>query len=204
MTGRWLRAGVVVLAVTLVGGGCTIQPDSRPRDIPADQRGQLDAPGAQPGQATGAGRVFLVATADEGETVLRSVLRNASQGEPLIAALLDGPNDDELDDGLASALPAQLSLNSARLVAGTMIVDVSEDILELNSIELRLAIAQLVFTASEIDGVRSVRVRVDGAAQEWPDGRGELRAESLTVFDYPGIAESAQPPFPPVPSDLTI
>jgi len=136
--------------------------------------------------------------------MLRSVLRNASEGEPLIAALLDGPNDDELDDGLASALPEALSLNSARLVAGTMIIDLSEEILELNSIELRLAIAQLVFTASEVEGVRSVRIRVAGAVQEWPNGRGELRAESLTVYDYPGIAESAQPAFPPTPSDLSL
>lgn len=198
----WRLATVAGIALLL--GACTIQPDSQPKDIPADQRGQLDEPGAQPGQATGAGRVFLVAAGADGESVLRSVLRNASEGEPLIRALLDGPNDDELDDGLASALPDAVSVNSARLVAGTMIIDVSEEILELNSIELRLAIAQLVFTANEIDGVRSVRVRVAGAAQEWPNGRGELRAQALTVYDYPGIAESAQPAFPPTPSDLTI
>ena len=197
--------GTTIVAVAvLVGTGCAIQPDSEPKDIPAAQRGQLEAPGAQPGQATGSGRVFLVSTATGGESMLRSVLRNASEGEPLIAALLDGPNDDELDDGLASALPEALSLNSARLVAGTMIIDLSEEILELNSIELRLAIAQLVFTASEVEGVRSVRIRVAGAVQEWPNGRGELRAESLTVYDYPGIAESAQPAFPPTPSDLSL
>ena len=197
--------GTTIVAVAvLVGTGCAIQPDSEPKDIPAAQRGQLEPPGAQPGQATGSGRVFLVSTATRGESMLRSVLRNASEGEPLIAALLDGPNDDELDDGLASALPEALSLNSARLVAGTMIIDLSEEILELNSIELRLAIAQLVFTASEVEGVRSVRIRVAGAVQEWPNGRGELRAESLTVYDYPGIAESAQPAFAPTPSDLSL
>jgi len=194
---------IATLALTLATG-CAIQTDSEPRDIPPDQRGQLDEAGAEPGQATGAGRVFLVVAGDEGVPALRSVLRNASDGEPLIAALLDGPNDEELDDGLTSALPPDVTLNSARLVAGTMIIDVSENILELNSIELRLAIAQLVYTASEIDGVRAVRVRVDGAAQEWPNGRGELGSQALTVYDYPDVAESAQPAFPPIPSDLTI
>ena len=194
---------IATLALTLATG-CAIQTDSEPRDIPPDQRSQLDEAGAEPGQATGAGRVFLVVAGDEGVPALRSVLRNASDGEPLIAALLDGPNDEELDDGLTSALPPDVTLNSARLVAGTMIIDVSENILELNSIELRLAIAQLVYTASEIDGVRAVRVRVDGAAQEWPNGRGELGSQALTVYDYPDVAESAQPAFPPIPSDLTI
>jgi hypothetical protein len=57
-----------------------------------------------------------------------------------------------------------------------------------------------VFTANEIEGVRSVRLRVDGAAREWPNGRGELRTDALTVYDFPGLAESTQPPYPPIPT----
>ena len=199
---RWARVAAGLAAAVV--GGCAIQPDSGPRDIPAARRAQLEQAGPQAGQATGAGRIFLVATEDDGQTELRSVLRNASEGEPLIRALIDGPNEGELDTGLETALPDDLTLQAARLVAGTMNVDVSDTILLLNSIELRLAIAQIVYTAAEIDGVRSVRVRVDGAAREWPNGRGELRAEALTVYDYAGLAESAQPAYPPVPSDLEL
>ena len=46
-----------------------------------------------------------------------------------------------------------------------------------------------------------MRLRVDGEIQAWPAGRGELRNEPLTVYDFPGFAESAQPAYPPVPSD---
>ncbi len=58
-----------------------------------------------------------------------------------------------------------------------------------------------MFTGNELDGVRSVRILVDGANQPWPDGSGELQDRPLTVYDYPGLAESAQPPYPPVPSE---
>lgn len=200
---RRRSVGVVLLALSGIVG-CAIQPDSAPRDIPDDQREQLDQSGPGAGQATGAGRVFLVVAEEDGRTRLRSVLRNASDGQPLFEALLDGPNVGELNAGLASALPPELSLNSARLTGLTMNVDVSDDILELGGNELRLAVAQIVFTASEIDGVRTVRIRVDGANREWPNGRGELLPDSLSIYDFPGAVESSQPSFPPVPSDVTV
>ena len=38
-----------------------------------------------------------------------------------------------------------------------------------------------------------------GEPQAWPDGRGEQQTEALTVYDFPGLAESTQPPFPAIP-----
>ena len=45
-----------------------------------------------------------------------------------------------------------------------------------------------------------MRLRVDGETRGWPDGSGELQESALTVYDYPGLAESSQPPYPAVPS----
>ena len=73
------------------------------------------------------------------------------------------------------------------------------EILDLSGDQFVLAVAQLVVTASELDGVRSVRLRVDGEAQAFPDGAGELQSEPLTVYDFPGLVESAQPSYPAVP-----
>ena len=93
------------------------------------------------------------------------------------------------------------TLHSAPLVANTLTVDISAEILELPGSSLREAVAQLVFTGSELEGVRSVRILVDGASAAWPDGSGELQDRPLTIYDFPGLAESAQPPYPPVPSE---
>ena len=82
-----------------------------------------------------------------------------------------------------------------------MNVDVSPEILELPQPTLELAVAQIVFTSSELAGVSDVRLRVDGQPQAWPDGRGELQTDAATVYDYPGLVESTQPSFPAVPSE---
>ena len=120
----------------------------------------------------------------------------------MLQALFDGPNEDELEEGLLTQLPPEVQLLSPpRRVAGTLNVDLSPEILELQSSALRYAVAQIVYTADELDGVRSVRLRVDGEIQAWPAGRGELRDEPLTVYDFPGFAESAQPAYPAIPSD---
>ena len=81
-----------------------------------------------------------------------------------------------------------------------MNVDVTAEILELPLARLQLAVAQIVFTASELDNVRLVRLRVMSQPQAWPNGRGEQQTEPLTVYDFPGFAESTQPPFPAIPS----
>lgn len=196
---RRLLGVVVGLIVPLaLLAGCSIQPNSAPRDVPPAQRPALD-PEPEAGRAVGSGRVFLL-TSGTGEPQLRSVPRDADPGGPIIQALLDGPNEDELDAGLQTALPAGLDLHGVRATGATFGIDLGEDLLDLSSAQLRVAIAQLVFTASEIEGVTDVRILVDGVARPWPNGRGELRTSPLTIYDFPGFAETTQPRYPVVPS----
>jgi Sporulation and spore germination len=208
--GRRPVARVAVPAAALVaatlGTGCAIQPDNAPRDIPAAERGQLD-PVPPGGEAIGQSRIYLVTGAGSGvDRQLRTVLRDVeppTDPEAVLRTLIAGANQGELDSGMTSPLPSSSTLHSARLVASTLNVDLSGEILELPGSSLRDAVAQIVFTGSLLDGVRSVRIRVDGQTRDWPDGNGELQTRPLTVYDYPGLAESAQPPYPPVPSETT-
>ena len=62
--------------------------------------------------------------------------------------------------------------------------------------QLQLAVAQIVFTASELPGAESVLIRVDGNSRAWPDGDGELQSDPLTIYDFTGYAESSQPAYP--------
>jgi len=200
-----VRAGVGSAAVgaVLVLAACGIDPDAGPRAIPAEQRVELDETDQAAGQSTGASRVFLVAEEENGR-VLRSVLRDVpSRPADVMQALLAGPNDDEIEDGLQTAVPVDTEVLSTRQIGPTLVVDVSRQILDLQSTALRLAVAQIVFTASELDGVRSVALRVDGQSQAWPVGRGDLEEKALTVYDFPGYAESSQPAYPPVPGGTT-
>ena len=84
--------------------------------------------------------------------------------------------------------------------SGTLVVDVSDQLLDLSANSLIDAVAQIVFTASKVDGVQRIDLVVDGKSRQWPAGDGELQADPLTVYDYPGFIESTQPDFPAIPS----
>ena len=94
-------------------------------------------------------------------------------------------------------------LRSVGVDDGVVLVDVNDALLDLTSGDLIDAVAQIVFTASEIPGAQSVLIRVDGATREWPDGSGAPHSGPLTTYDFIGYAESAQPAFPVSPTPTT-
>jgi spore germination protein GerM len=195
-------AALVLATLTTVAAACSIQPDTSPRDIPNADRALSDplAP-AEGGESAGSTRVYLVKESDDGTPHLSAVLRSVeSTASSVMQELLKGPNTQEEDDGITTAVPRGLVLRSTRPGGGVVTVDVSSELLDEPAPKLQLAIAQIVFTASELEGVREVRVTVLGTIRPWPDGEGELRTSALTVYDYPGLVESAQPAFPPIPS----
>jgi Sporulation and spore germination len=196
--GRW---AVLLVAVAALATACSIKPDSSPQVIPVGDHALNDTFTAEGGEAAGSTRVFLVKEGDDGTAHLTSVLRSVDPtATAVMQELLKGPNAQEEDAGVTSALPRDLVLRSARSGAGVLTVDVSSQLLDEPAPKLLLAIAQIVFTASELEGVREVRIKVNGTIRPWPDGQGELRTTALTVYDYPGIVESSQPPYPAIPT----
>lgn len=199
---RWRSLAIAV--VTLLGvvasvGGCAIQADSEPRSVPDEHpaRVVLD-PTGDGGEATGEGRIYLLAPEGSAQS-LRTVLRDSEQ---LIQTLVRGPNDEELSDGLTSDLPPTLEVRDVRFEGSALSIDLSADIDELQGGRLVLAVAQLVFTASEIPGAESVVILVEGERRSWPNGDGDLTSEPLTVYDFAGFAESSQPAYPVAPSPM--
>jgi spore germination protein GerM len=191
-----------VLAALVLTGGCSVSPDEVPRDI--DQAAADVAQNASPSDqaAEGTGRIYLTATSGAGQvTTLRSVARDVGDDlDALLDALLAGPNTTEFADGYRSALPPGLAVNSRQRRGDVVSLDLGAEIQGLAGGALILALAQIVYTVSELPGVERVLVTVDGAPQQWPDGTGQLQSDALTVYDYPGLEPSTQPAYPAVPS----
>lgn len=201
---RRLAALLTILA--LAPSACSIGSDDSPRTIGADQRTELQlGNGQQGGAATGAARIYLVAPDEPGQSrKLQPVARDVDEtAQSLLAALFQGPNDDERDAQLRTALPADAHLLGTRLQSGVLVVDVSNELQLLSGDSLVTAVAQIVLTASEA-GVDRIRIVVDGTAQQWPAGNGELKSEPLTPYDFPGLVVSAQPSYPPLPSPTAV
>ena len=186
------------LLAGVLAASCAISQDAAPVDIPQDRRGQF---GAEPtgDAAAGNNRVFLVNSAIDGR--LRSVLRaGSSDAEGIFRSLFAGPNAAEADSGLSTFLPEGLEVNNARIRVRSLTLDVNDVFDELTAVALRTAVAQIVATASEIDGIEQVRIQIDGENQVWPVGDGENTGRPLTVYDDPGFIESSQPAYPAIPS----
>jgi spore germination protein GerM len=196
------RSLVLLLGLALIGSACGVKTDDGPRDIPESE--QLDlgaAPNAGAGAATGTSRIYLIGPDASGQgALLQPVARAATTPTELMDALLAGANATELDQQYRSAIPVGTTLNSATVSSSTMVVDLSDDILQLSGSDLVDALAQIVFTASEYPDVTQVRVNVNGAPQQLPTGDGTLQADPLDVYDYPGRVASAQPSYPAIPA----
>lgn len=201
------RTALAALVVTLVAAGCSVSADDAPRDIEqaASDLDQGTSPSAQ--AAEGSGRIYLTATTGAGQaTTLRSVSRDVGEDDidavidAVVDALLAGPNATELAQGYRSALPAGLEVTSRQRRGTLVALDLSSQIQDLSGNALIVALAQIVYTLSEVSGVDRVLLTVDGVQPQWPDGRGQLRSDPLTVYDYPGLEPSAQPAYPAVPS----
>jgi spore germination protein GerM len=194
----------VVTALALAGllSACAVGVDETPRDI--DQGTIVLRNGSDAAQAGGAGRIYLTVPGVTGEpTRLRSVARDVPDDpDAVVAALLAGPNTDEFADQLRSAVPDGLQvLSLQRRPGGVLELDVTDEIQQLSGDAQVLALAQIVYTMSDLDGVTSVRISVNGQSVQWPDGSGELSVGPLTVYDFPGLEPTAQPAFPAVPSN---
>lgn len=187
----------LALAVTVVVSACGIQTDSAPRDLPEDERSLLIAGSSAGPDASGADRIYLVGPGDD--RLLRSVPRDAAPREDLIKILLLGPNDDELDAGYSTFIPPATELLSARSNGQILILDLSSEISELTGQSLSQAIAQIVYTATEIEGIEAVQIRVNDEPVAWPKQNGDTTTDALRIYDYPSYVLTAQPAYPAVP-----
>ncbi|MFP5487515.1 MAG: GerMN domain-containing protein [Acidimicrobiia bacterium] len=192
------RAVAAVVGATIALTACGVQPDAAPRDLPEDERPILVDVGPSGSSAAGANRIFLVGPGDD--RLLRSVPRQAETRRELIEVLLAGPNDDELAAQYSSFIPPTTELISSRTQGQVITINLSGGITELSGQNLAQAVAQIVYTASELDGVEAVQLRVDGEELAWPKANGETTSEPLRIYDYPNLVVTAQPEFPPVPA----
>ena len=200
---RVMRFGVVVGVLMIWLASCSIDPEGTPRDIAVRDRQDLRVNFDQPaGAATGSGRIFLLSPEVIGQPrTLQSVARDVGDTPAeAMRTLFEGPNSEELQRLLRTAIPPGTRLLDVAQDGDRLIVNVSSELQQLTGEALVDSVAQIVLTASEISGVSSVTIAIDGVPQQWPAASGELQSEPLTRYDFPGLVLTSQPAFPSVPS----
>jgi spore germination protein GerM len=184
-----LLASAAALALL---AGCGVQADAAPhavarRTVPynlLEQAPSTTAPSAPtPTTAPSVQRVSVLVYFVAGGR-LKPVVRDLAQPatvQKAVAALLLGPQEDDIVLGLRSAINPSASAQAKRLDAADFTVDLSPEFAQGPSAEQVLGLAQIVYTVTEIPGVTGVRFTLDGAPIEVPTPSGTLAPSSAPV-----------------------
>ena len=119
--------------------------------------------------------------------VQRQVRAPASSGR-LLDALLEGPSEAESEAGFRTAISSEARVRDVTTSAGVVTIELTDEFVEVAGQDQILALAQIVFTATETDATGAVRFRLAGEPVEVPRGDGTLTSAPLTRADYAALA----------------
>ena len=201
---------IVALVLAVVGlAACGIPSDSRPRDVADNDRLQLSDQKAPAQAASSVGpKVYFLSQATSGQDRLQPAGRNVTPTpNAVLTELFNGLTKEEQQERKwRTAIPADTKLMSVTQESdGTVVIDLNQAIFEATSENQIKAVAQIVFTATGIDGVQRVKILVEGQPQGWlrGDGTAQPVGEPLTQYAYPELNPTSQPEYPPAPSPTT-
>lgn len=183
---------IAVVALALASVACGVPQDDAPRELSRDgvPFGLLSPATTQTtaviSQPAVSGVVYLVRQ-DRLVAVQRQVRSPVSSGR-LLTALLEGPTESEAAAGFRSAISSEARVRDVTASAGVVTIELSEEFVEVAGQDQILALAQIVFTATETDTAGAVRFRLAGEPVEVPRGDGTLTSAALTRADYAALA----------------
>lgn len=186
--GRWspggrplsIAAALAVAAVAILTAACGVPPDEEARTLAAEEvpYGLLDeAPvGAPPPTTQPVAKVNVTVFFLAGDRLQPAPRAVAEPATPLRAvnALLGGPTEEEAVTGLRTAINPSTEATITRPSPELVAVDLSSSFAAVPTQEQRLALAQIVYTATGLPGVTGVRFTLAGAPVEVPLPDGTL------------------------------
>lgn len=192
---RKTLCAAALAAVTLGAAGCGIPTDDQPRAISRENvpdevvDATTEATASQP---TVAAPIYLVRSPEDPRLV--NVERRVPAGNPATgpdpAAVLETlltatANSQEQADGITNLIPQDTRLASQpELARGTLVVDLTNEIFEIEGENQRAAFGQIVCTADRLDGVHFVRFLVNGEPTEIQVDSGATGGPVTCADDY--------------------
>jgi spore germination protein GerM len=186
-----------VVALLLVGTGCGLSVEDQPRELAADDvPGDLLAPrpttttSTTTPAVTRAVKIYLVDSDGRLASVDRE-LPDPVTVVDLIRSLLDGATDQESERGIRSVIASTTELLSSQRRDRTVVLNFSADFAIPQGEGGITSVAQVVFTATELEGISGVTFQLDGVPTEVPRGDGTLTSDPLFRSDFPQRSPTA-------------
>lgn len=112
-----------------------------------------------------------------------------------IEALRAGPLFSDTEAGLRSAILSSDMIDSATVQSGTATINLASSFLTLPGTEQTLAIAQIVYTVTNLPGTGLVEFRLGDRPLSVPTSDGQPSRGALSRDDYVDLLASEEPPF---------
>ncbi len=106
----------------------------------------------------------------------------------ILDALGRGPNRNEVDAGLRSALPDESRFPDVDVSRGTATVELGSRFTALSGEDQLIALAQLVYTITAQPGIGLVRFTIEGQPVEVPRANGALASGPVSRDDFAEVA----------------
>lgn len=183
-TTRWVVMVVAVAATSVAG--CGFPTEAEPVAIEVEE---ATSPSADTTPAEVPVDTIVVWFVRDGE--LTSVEREVPkpvQPADAVAAIAGGVTDEEAERGVRSAIPSASMLLTASASRGTVTVQLSSAFAEIPVGDQSLALAQVVFTLTELRGVGRVRFEIDGLTVAVPLPDGTSTEDSVSRDDFLPVA----------------
>lgn len=191
---RLLRLGAALAAVAVLAGGCGVPEDSEARGLPRHDV-PFDLLAAKPASTTtttapSAPVQVTVYFVQGGRLapVTRQV-QSPATADKALRALIAGPTAAEVKKGLQTAIGRSTTVLSADVgEGGIATIDVTNSFHVGSQAETILAAAQMVFTATSLEGVRGVKFTLEGARANIYQGDGEQTSLPVSRLTYASFA----------------
>ncbi len=187
----FLKPLVTALLGALMFVGCGVTADDAPRNIapsevPFDLLTPTSSTSTAVPRATMPAEVFLL-RGSRLEAAPRQVASPSTVGT-VMAALVQGPTGEESERGLRSAVTPETSILSAEVVNGAATINVSEAFSRVGVRDQISALAQVVYTATNLPSVDRVQILLDGQVVQVPRADGTSTDAPLRRSDYSSFA----------------
>jgi len=183
------RTAVAVLALALTGlVACGIPTDSEPRPLADGPTTTVEVTASAPAQSPNQAFLYLSHEGELSEVLARveRKLEDPPSVESVLNALLAGLTGDELNEGYDTLIPRDTRLVDASVDGTQATIELTADWNDIRGESALGAYAQVVLTATELDGIESVRFVSEGTPIPAPTTI-ESDKDVVTRADYSSL-----------------
>jgi spore germination protein GerM len=193
----------IVLGLALMVAGCGVPTGGEPQAIPSSEvpYGLADPSPAPTVPSTAVpveapSQIFLLSAEEVLVGVPREVEGTSVRERltDLLAQLEAGPSAAEREEQLSTLLTPEVRLTLTDLADRTATIDLGVPTGAPSGAAGRRAVAQLVLTATSLQGVDGIQLTIGGDPVEAPLPTGELTSAPLTAADYAVLLTAPEPP----------